>query len=79
MNIKRWPIRFTEFESGKQAGIVYFEANSPNYFDQIEDQAAKFANDRGVEIDIESGSVMPSGKIGSWERMGLRVRPTIDA
>ena len=75
MNVKNWPVRFSVFATGKQIGVEWFPAAAENLIEQIEERAAFFARIEGVEVDIETGSVMPSGAIGTWERMGMRVRP----
>ena len=70
-----FPVRFTEFATGAVCGIEYHGFADEDAWDVIEDRAAFHARMRGVEIDIETGTVFPSGKIAGCDRAGIRVRP----
>jgi hypothetical protein len=71
---KRFPVKFTLFATGREVAIVWFDFAS-EYLDRVEEIGARMAGEWGQEIDTLSGSVMPSGKVAEWERMGLRFHP----
>lgn len=73
--IKQWPHRFTDFATGRVIATEWFRAASPNMYEEVERRAEQLARIEGVEVDVLSGAVMPSGAVGSWERMGVRARP----
>jgi hypothetical protein len=75
MTVKRWPFEFIDFATGCFIARNYFEPHGDMY-DVIEQRAAHFAEIEGVEIDIIECTVMPSGKIHSRARVGMRVRPS---
>lgn len=74
MTVKMWPYEFVEFETRRFCGRAWFRA-STDFFDEVEATAAIHATVSGKEIDIIGCSVMPSGRIGGRERVGIRVRP----
>ena len=74
MTVKAWPFEFVEFHSRRWCGVSWVRPGDGMY-DEVESIAATFAAVTGKEIDIIAGSVMPSGAIGSRERIGMRVMP----
>ena len=72
---RHWPHRFTCFATGRVIATEWFRAGSPDMMEEVSKRAEDWARIEGVEVDVHSGSVMPSGKVGSWDRMGLRARP----
>jgi hypothetical protein len=42
----------------------------------MEATAGRMADEWACEMDVEAGAVFPSGKVASWDRVGMRVRPT---
>lgn len=74
--ITSWPHRFTDFATGRVIATEWFRAASPNMHEEVERRAEDLANIEGVEVDILTGTVMPSGAVGSWSRLGLRARPS---
>jgi hypothetical protein len=73
---KRFPVEFVIFEGerrGKVVGRIWYAFATD--WDIIEEDAARAAREWDAEIDIHTGSVMPSGKVGTFERAGVRVRP----
>ena len=74
-NIKTWPVQFSEFATGKPVATEWFRSASPDMYEEITKRAEFWARFTGTEIDCAEGSVMPSGAIGSWSRMGMRARP----
>lgn len=79
MNTPRnFPIRLVIFSGpcrGKVVATIYPPHGLTDWVDWAEVQAERMASEWGAEIDIQTGTIFPSGKIASWERAGLRVRP----
>lgn len=72
-----FPIRFVVFDGpdrGKVVATIWRKFANVDW-DEVATAAEPFAADRGAAIDIESGSVFPSGKVAAWERVGMRVCP----
>jgi len=69
------PFEFNDFATGRFIAREYFTF-SDDMYDVIENRAAHFADVEGVEIDIITCAVMPSGKIGGRDRCGMRVIPS---
>lgn len=67
--------QFVVHASGKFVGREWFDAGASNLLDQVQDRAGFHARMVGAEIDICECLVMPSGRVGGVERIGVRVRP----
>lgn len=75
---KMHPIRFTIFagpHAGKVVGVRWFPFAQADVWDRVEDIGFRMAREWDAEIDIESGSVMPSGRVADWDRVGMRCMP----
>ena len=72
---KRFPVKLTIFATGREVALFWVDFAS-DWIEYAETQAARMANEHGQEIDILTGSVMPSGRVAEWNREGLRVRPS---
>ena len=76
MTVKLWPMEFVNYHTGALVGREWFRPGEGMY-DEVEATAATLADVNGIEVDIYGCSVMPSGRIGSRERLGMRVRPSM--
>jgi predicted kinase len=74
---KQHPVRFTIIHgenAGKVVAVRWF-AFAADIWDDVEAIGARMAEEWDAEIDIETGSVMPSGRVATWERAGMRCVP----
>lgn len=71
----RYPARYV-LDSGREIGRDWFKflADAEAALDAQDRAAQRLANEWGEGVVIEEGAVMPSGKVGFWERTG-RVAP----
>ena len=78
MTPTKFPVRYVIFDGPKRGKIVgtdYLRFGDAAVYDEVERRAARIAREWEAEIDIEFGAVMPSGKVASYERIGMRVLP----
>lgn len=74
---KNFPVRCVVYTGPHRGRVVatLWHAFGGDWIDHAETMAERMANEWNAEIDIETGSVMPSGNVGSWDRIGMRVAP----
>lgn len=78
MTVKFWPFEFVCYHSGRFIACEWFRAAGEDMYEEVEQRAEQFADVEQCEVDIIGCSVMPSGRIGSRERIGIRCRPSHD-
>lgn len=69
------PHRFTDYATGRVIATEFFRLDSPDMLEEVMRRAEDLARIEGVTIDCLSALTMPSGKVASWDRMGVKVSP----
>jgi hypothetical protein len=74
-------VGFFDFDTNRRLGVEHFGSDvgalhDADVWKQIENRMKQYADTHGVEIDVRTAVLMPSGKVADWDCVGMRCEPS---